>query len=505
MRLLPVFSSLFGAMLACNRPHLVTRSTPDASPQETASSTPLPAITLLSPQSTSLATTQTPTLRYHLSSGLSAARVEVCSDRGCGDVRWSSNASEVSSGVTVNLPIGPSFWRVRARASDGGEVSSATWVFRIARRSAGVDTSWLQGWDSNGDGFDDMPAGWFGAYALGTAAVAQARSQTAALDGSPCSYDMARPQCLALGDLRPAGDVDGDGFADALAPVAFDGPFRSPDAGAAAVEAHVLLFRGRVAGGPAPTGSSVCADMTDVVALGDIDGDGYADVAVRCGQRWRIYRGSEHGLLETADSPQAPVVAALDVNADGLADVLTGDGLRLGARGGLDPATSVAPMPAEEVVGAVARAGAEVDFAARVAGHLTLWHAAPGEVSHPVASSFAAPSVGERDIVAIVGDVDGDGFDDAAGGYDDGDGTGGWVRVLPGGPHAPQEPRLRWIKDPLVIFRNPVAVGDVNGDGFADLEVLAAFDAALYGHLYLGGPRGVAMKPTVTLDVHRHP
>jgi hypothetical protein len=122
------------------------------------------AIALLSPQSTALVNTPTPTLRFQLSpAGLSSATVEVCADGGCGVVRWSSEVSTPAVRVAMDLPPGPAFWRVRAHGPDGGEVVSRTWVFRVAHRKAPVDTSWLEGWDANGDGIDDIPLGWFGA------------------------------------------------------------------------------------------------------------------------------------------------------------------------------------------------------------------------------------------------------------------------------------------------------------------------------------------------------
>jgi hypothetical protein len=407
--------------------------------------------------------------------------------------------------VPSDLPPGATFWRVRARAGDGSDVSSATWVFRVAHRRGGADTSWLEGWDANGDGLDDIPLGWFGAFAYGATAPADVVGQAAALDGAPCSYDMARPSCLALGELAPAGDVDGDGFADALARVAFDGLIRAPDGASVVIEPHVLLFRGRETGDLVPTDSSVCVGMTTAIAIGDTDGDGFADVAVACGDHWRVYRGSQSGLLATTGELRAPVVPALDVDDDGLPDVLTGDGLALGTHSGFGLPTDISPVILGNVVGAIARPDGEVDFAARVGARVTPWRPIPGQASLPRGSTFMALSSSKRETFAVLGDVDGDGFDDAAEGHDEESGAAGWVRVIPGGPHAPREPRLRWIDDPLVSFGRPVAVGDFNGDGFDDLEVRAVDDSASYALIYLGGPRGVASKAALVLGVQSHP
>jgi hypothetical protein len=460
------------------------------------------AIALLSPQSTALVTTPTPTLRFHLPTGLPSATVEVCADRGCGVVRWSSEVSTPVARVATTLPPGPAFWRIRAHQADGGEVSSPTWVFRVGHRKAAVDTSWLLGWDLNGDGMDDIPLGRFGGFVCGGAAPSRAAAQTAALEGTPCTSAVLRPSCLALGELQPAGDVDGDGFADALSRAAFSGGISDPDGSEVHISPHVLLFRGRQAGGPEPVESAVCPDMRAAVALGDIDGDGFADVAVHCGETWQLYRGSERGLITTNGSLRPPIVSALDVNADGLPDVLTGDGLRLGATNGLAGPLDVAPMTVADVVGAIARADGIVDFVVRQARQLTVWHAAPGEASRAVRRLSSRSLTGQSDEEVVpVGDVDGDGFDDIAVGEA---AQGGWVQVQPGGPRAPREPLLR-VADWVVDFGWPFAVGDFNGDGYDDLGVRDIDDNGMEKSVYLGGPHGVAPQPAARWSFSSQP
>jgi hypothetical protein len=457
-------------------------------------------VALLSPQSTALVSTPTPTLRFRLSGGLSSAKVEVCADRGCRVVRWSSDVSTPVARVAAKLPPGPAFWHVRAHDADGGEVSSPTWVFRVGHRKAVVDTSWLMGWDVNGDGIDDLPLplGWFGAFVYGDTTPARAVVQTSALEGAPCSSEKPRASCVGLGYLLGAGDVDGDGFADALSRVAADGSLSGPNGSEEVhIAPHVLLFRGRESGSPEPMDSAVCPDMRTAVALGDTDGDGFADVAVQCGETWQMYRGSERGLVAASGALRPPILSALDVNADGLPDVLTGDGLRLGATSGLGAPLDVAPMPVADVVGAVARADGVVDFVARQGRQFTVWHAAPGEASRAerrLSSRFlSGQSEESEEPVVPVGDVDGDGFDDIAVGKP---AQGGWVQVLPGGPRAPRESLLK-LADRVVDFGWPVTVGDFNGDGYDDLLVryIDDVDIGMNAYLYLGGPHGLASQP----------
>lgn len=101
-----------------------------------------------------------------------------------------------------------------------------------------------------------------------------------------------------------------------------------------------------------------------------------------------------------------------------------------------------------------------------------------------------------------VGDVDGDGFDDVAEGQER---LGGWVRLLPGGPHAPTEPVLRWSSDRVVSFGKPIALGDVNGDGYDDLGVRAVNDIDAEEHVYLGGAHGLGARAAASWNVRSRP
>ncbi|GAA2094789.1 FG-GAP-like repeat-containing protein [Actinomadura alba] len=138
-----------------------------------------------------------------------------------------------------------------------------------------------------------------------------------------------------FGYSTAAGDYDGDGFADLL----IGSP--GEDLGAARDPGTVTFLRGGpsgLTGGPA---WSVEADSSDTLigrslAAGDFNHDGYADFAIAGGNLFTVFYGSPQGAARAPQERQArqtrqrtlaaaPVmtstVAAGDVNKDGYTDV----------------------------------------------------------------------------------------------------------------------------------------------------------------------------------------
>lgn len=212
----------------------------------------------------------------------------------------------------------------------------------------------------------------------------------------------------------------------------------------------------------------------------DVDGDGHADTVIIDGDAAKLHAGSPSGLVPrgtilvappgSADRAQLFASPVGDVDGDGLADW-----------------------------------GVTV-FADKPAG-VFVYSGGPGGLSHPVA--LAQPRGAAREMVdflAAAGDVDGDGYGDVLVSTS-GDDDPSFVRVAVhhGGPGGvSRDPRTQlalvnatsesWPRQ--VVFGAPA--GDVNGDGFADVLVVAP-DGTV--RLHRGGPGGLELSPAVTLAV----
>ncbi len=226
------------------------------------------------------------------------------------------------------------------------------------------------------------------------------------------------------------------------------------------------------------------------VACGDVDGDGYDDALVGIpgedrrskvdvgaahifygapdglsGRRDRLFTqasGSIPGRPEPGDRFGATVALA-DLNGDGYDDAVVGtpdEGVRGRSRAGIVTVVYGSPEGLDLLSGAMVHQG--------TAG-------VPGAVE-----------AGDRMGGALaVGDVDGDGYDDVAVGVA-GESLGGIDRVgavivIPGGPggpdlatsgfYAPGQARVATPSTANLAFGSAVALGDLTGDGRLDLAV----------------------------------
>jgi hypothetical protein len=290
--------------------------------------------------------------------------------------------------------------------------------------------------------------------------------------------------------LAPAGDVNGDGFSDVIvgSPDWSETGYLHPG------HAWVLL------GGPAglePTFDLDVAGSQDeggfgasVAPAGDVDGDGYDDVLVGMPEhdggeyvsgRVLLYYGSADGVQ--ADDPWTghtdlssrfgySVSTAGDVDGDGYDDIVVGD-----------------PFTGSWTSGRIA-----VKY---------------GAAGGPSGSSMDWSEMGGYESwlgysVASAGDIDGDGYDDVVAGaprYHSGETDEGAVYVFRGSASGIVSPPtiIQSDQEFLGMGRSVAGVGDVNGDGYADVLVSCVpFASAPYDdevRLYLGSASGLQTVP----------
>ena len=451
---------------------------------------------LIAPSSSSVVTSQRPTLRWELTAGSDGASVELCRDRamtiGClPPIAVTGDRARPPSA----LAAGVWFWRARGRL-DGrdGEIPSAVWQLWVGARSASADVDTTSGTitDFDGDGRVDVAIG-----APLTTVAGRVDAGTVSVHLGTASGLAATPSVVLEGaeagvyfgwSVANAGDVDGDGFVDLLVGVVRAQPGGVAQAGAA----HVFLGG---PGGPSSTpawtveGNVNRGEVGHAVAgAGDVNGDGFADVLVGApGERVvRVYYGSATGLGTTplvlrervaGDRVGAAVAGVGDVNGDGFADVSIG-------------ANRASP-------GGRALAG-------EVGVHLG---SAAGLTPTPdVVLDGDAADEGLGELVAGVGDVDGDGYADVlASAYlasPGGRAEAGVVRLHRGSASGVST-TPSFVLEGAAAGDNlgrSASGGDVNGDGFADLAI-GAYLAGTGGvvTVHLGGAGGASTTPDVEL------
>ena len=446
--------------------------------------------------------------------------------------------------------------------SASGLAPAAGWSVELDQAGAEVGISVGTAGDVNGDGFADLFVGadlYSNQITLrGAVFIYQGSSS-----GPPAAFT-TRIQGNQIGSrfgasASAAGDVNGDGYADLIV--------GAPDFdGAVTDEGRVFLFEGTPTGLSRPPswatpGGQATAHWGSAVALaGDVDGDGYGDIAVGAWSfdgsgadtgkaavfnGFAATSGPVHGWKVEGNQYTSyfswPIVSAGDVNADGFDDVLLGSAawtedvyrqgrawLFLGSAAGpsTSPAWIVQGAASDDAVGNSVASAGDVngdgyDDVLVTNLHYDNAHVDAGRVDLYLGSATGLSTVsawhveGDQDYdnfgadIASAGDVNGDGYADVLIGAELYDGPfdgSGRVWLYLGSPTGLSTTHA-WTRSggQAEMFGSSVAAaGDVNRDGYGDV-VIGAYNYLLNiytsvgkAYVFLGGPGGLAATPNWT-------
>jgi hypothetical protein len=239
-----------------------------------------------------------PTFAWQAPSGMSAS-VEVCADRPCTRIEATVSGSG-SARVTTALRNGVHYWRVRSASG-----VSTVWEFFVSPRVTEAANVRGPAVDLDGDGYQDL-------Y------VAAPGSPQGGLTfyGRAADLDVAPLRVIGCSAPQSAADLNGDGYGDVAC---------ANTTGSSVFELRVLF-----GGAARPTTAQSATGLTaQTFAAGfDVTGDGYGDVVAVVNRALRVYEGSPTGLVRSTlpDIAAPPAVADIFGGSVALVGDMDGDG-----------------------------------------------------------------------------------------------------------------------------------------------------------------------------------
>ena len=439
--------------------------------------------------------------------------------------------------------MGVVFWRVVAPDGDGGpDISTPTWQFTVGPRSAPVNSSWGTVLDVNGDGYADILVG----APFDTAHLYY--GGPTGLSSTPITVrDPDMPPARFGTSVASAGDVNGDGFGDIVvgAILAVGNPEQPY------VLARAYIYLGGASGLSTtplrlPPPATATEDFGGSAAgIGDVDGDGYADVVVGGdGAGAHVYFGSATGPSPRATSlPMPPdevfdgygaTLAGGDVNGDGYADIVVGAERSLENKGranlylGGPSGPSLSPQILEAPDGAYSYFGHSVGSAGDTNGDgyddiiigaqivtgvlsraYVYFASSSGLAASPATLLDTGAETNFGQAVAGIGDVNNDGYGDVIVGDNIGVALAGRAYVYLGSASGPVMSRLTLAGRTTSVAEGNdefgyalAGAGDTNGDGYADVIVGSFGVNGSTGRVYIfnGNASGVSLTPASVFD-----